>query len=124
MFTVTKRMEVAGTHKLNLSYDSPCTRPHGHNWIITVEVTAKHLNINGIVIDFSTIDMIVNQLDHQDIDKVLNGLNSTAENIACWVRNRITEHLITKRDEDRCEVSKVTVQESEGNIAVYTPVNK
>jgi len=31
MYYVSKRLEVAGAHKLRLSYDSPCQNMHGHN---------------------------------------------------------------------------------------------
>ena len=36
MYTVSKRMEIAGAHQLRLPYESKCENLHGHNWIITV----------------------------------------------------------------------------------------
>ena len=36
MYYVSKRMEIAGAHHLELPYDSKCEKLHGHNWIVTV----------------------------------------------------------------------------------------
>ena len=36
MYYVSKRMEIAGAHHLELPYDSKCENLHGHNWIVTV----------------------------------------------------------------------------------------
>ena len=110
MYYVSKRMEIAGAHNLTLNYESKCQNLHGHNWIVTVYCKSKTLNENGMVEDFTNIKkMIHDKLDHQYINKVpeLQGINPTAENIAKW----IYEQIVT--------CYKVTVQESEGNIATY-----
>jgi len=123
MYTVTKRMEIAGSHSLCLNYESPCQRVHGHNWIITVEIKSEILNSNGMIIDFSRIKSTVNLLDHQNINDVID-INPTAENIAAWIYGQITCEL-TGQGCDAANpaafVSKVTVQESEGNTACYMP---
>lgn len=108
MYYISKRMEIAGSHKLTLSYDSPCQNLHGHNWIITVYCKAKELNPDGMIIDFKHIKTQIQQkLDHQNLNEVLP-FNPTAENIARWIVERVP-----------C-CYKAKVQESEGNIAVYT----
>lgn len=107
MYYVSKRMEIAGAHKLTLDYESKCQNLHGHNWIITVYCKSETLNQNGMVIDFKHIKNIVsNKLDHQYINDVVP-FNPTAENIAKWICDQV----------QNCY--KVSVQESEGNIAVY-----
>ena len=57
MYTVIKRMEISAAHSLLLSYPSKCEYLHGHNWIITVHCRSKELNADGMVIDFSPVDM-------------------------------------------------------------------
>lgn len=107
MYYVAKRMEIAGSHRLDLSYQSKCTNIHGHNWIITVHCAAENLNADGMVCDFTHIkDRIHGALDHKYLNDVLP-FNPTAENIARWIVDQIPE------------CYKATVQESEGNIAMY-----
>lgn len=101
-------MEIAASHKLQLSYDSPCGNLHGHNWIITVYCKAKKLNADGMVCDFKHIKQTIHdKLDHKNLNEVL-GFNPTAENIARWVVNKVPH------------CYKCKVQESEGNTAIYT----
>lgn len=108
MYYVSKRMEIAGCHRLSLSYPSKCENLHGHNWVITVYCKAKELNADGMVIDFKHIkDKIHAKLDHGNFNELLP-FNPTAENIARWVAEQFPE------------CYKVKVQESEHNIAVYT----
>ena len=108
MFYVSKRMEVAGSHYLDLNYESKCCNMHGHNWIITVHCKSEELDENGMVVDFKKIkDRVHGLLDHRCLNEIFE-FNPTAENIARW----ICEEMVP-----RCY--KVEVQESEGNVAVY-----
>jgi len=132
MYTVTKRIEIAGAHKLSLPYESPCCNLHGHNWIIEVEVSCKTLATSGMVIDFTCLKeamerVIKEPLDHQYLNEVpeLNGLNPTAENLAKWIAKEMQNYIIGYGPETPAEeipiISKVTIQESEGNTACYIP---
>ena len=107
MYTVTKRLEIAAAHRLNLNYESQCENLHGHNWIIYVTCRREELNENGMVVDFKDISNIVKgKLDHAYLNDVIPG-NPTAENIAKWICDSIPFCV------------KVSVQESEGNVATY-----
>ena len=107
MYYVSKRMEIAGAHNLKLNYESKCSNLHGHNWIIIVYCKSKELDANGMVIDFKHIkDKISNKLDHQYLNNIVD-FNPTAENMARWICKQIPN------------CYKVSVQESEGNIAIY-----
>ena len=107
MFIVKKRMEIAGAHRLNLNYESKCANLHGHNWIVTVWCKSQTLDANGMVIDFTHIKREVqDKLDHKFLNDVVE-FNPTAENIAKWVCEQIPH------------CYRVSVQESEGNVATY-----
>ena len=107
MYYVSKKMEIAGCHRLNLSYESKCENLHGHNWIVIVYCKAEELNEDGMVCDFKHIkDKIHNYLDHGNFNELLD-FNPTAENIAKWIVDNVPW------------CYKAQVQESEGNIAIY-----
>lgn len=110
MYRVSKSMEIAGAHRLSLDYESKCSNIHGHNWIVTVYCQSETLDENGMVIDFMHIKRdIHDRLDHRFINEVLMDLNPTAENIAKWIAEQIGP---------KCY--RVTVQESEGNVAEWS----
>ncbi len=89
MFYVSKRMVVAGSHRLTLPYDSKCSNLHGHNWVITVFCKAEKLNASGMVADFTHIKRAVHDtLDHANLNELLD-FNPTAENIARWVQQQV-----------------------------------
>ena len=55
MFTVKKRLTFAAAHRLELPYDSKCTRLHGHEWEAVIYLRAAELDSCGMVMDFSEI---------------------------------------------------------------------
>ena len=107
MFYIKKSMEISAAHRLNLSYESKCQNLHGHNWHVTIYCKAKELNKDGMVCDFTHIKKAIHEkLDHQYLNDILP-FNPTAENMARWMCEQIPT------------CYKVSVQESDGNIAVY-----
>lgn len=107
MYIVKKRMEIAGAHRLDLPYESKCSNYHGHNWIVTVECRSETLTDYGMVEDFTHIkERIEKRLDHKNLNELFD-CNPTAENIARWICEQIPTCF------------RVTVQESEGNEAIY-----
>jgi 6-pyruvoyltetrahydropterin/6-carboxytetrahydropterin synthase len=113
MYYISKRLEIAGAHNLSLPYESKCANIHGHNWIVIIYCKAEELTEYGMIVDFKKVkEAISNKLDHQYINKVVD-INPTAENMAKWICDEVDK---------LCEVGscyKVSVQESEGNIAIY-----
>lgn len=107
MFYVSKRMEIAGAHRLALSYESKCQNLHGHNWIVIVHCKSEELNPDGMVCDFTHIKRDIHDaLDHKMLNEIVP-FNPTAENIARWICDRVPN------------CYQVEVQESEGNVACY-----
>ena len=107
MYYISKRLEIAACHYLNLNYTSKCAQLHGHNWIVTIYCRGEQLNENGMLVDFTEIKRLVHgTLDHKNLNEVLS-FNPTAENIAHWICQQVP----------LCY--KVQVQESEGNTATY-----
>ena len=107
MYYVSKRMEIAGSHRLDLPYESKCSNVHGHNWIVVVHCKRKELDSTGMVLDFTTIKKIIHdKMDHKCLNDLFD-FNPTAENMAKWICDQVPY------------CYKVEIQESEGNIATY-----
>lgn len=113
MYYISKRLEIAGAHNLKLPYESKCSRIHGHNWIVTIYCKSERLTEYGMIVDFKRVKTAISDtLDHRYINDVID-FNPTAENMAKFICDEVDK---------LCEVGtcyKVSVQESEGNIAIY-----
>lgn len=107
MYYIEKHLEIAGSHRLSLDYESKCKNLHGHNWNVVIYCKSARLNNNGMIEDFTLIKKKINdKLDHQNLNDIFD-FNPTAENIAHWICEQIPT------------AYKVSVQESEGNTAIY-----
>jgi len=113
IYCISKRMEVSAAHHLKLSYESKCSRLHGHNWIITVYLVSRDkLNDDGMVCDFGKVKQLVHgYLDHGNLNELLP-FNPTAENIARWIVEKIPQ------------CYKAIVKETEGNTVQAVDENK
>lgn len=89
----TYRFESAH-HLPNLPDGHKCKNLHGHNYRLEIVVCGP-LDIRGFVKDFAEIDAelapLIKQMDHRLLNDVDGLENPTAENIAAWFFNRITD---------------------------------
>lgn len=117
MFRIWKKFRFSASHALTgLPPDHQCSRLHGHNYLVEVELSAATLDEIGFVVDFGALapvkDYIDEEWDHRHLNDVLP-FNPTAENMAAhlydWCRERWKE------------TSAVRVQETATSWAEYRP---
>ncbi len=77
---------ISSAHFLR-DYQGICSRIHGHNWKIRVEIRADKLNKEGMVIDFKELKKltweVIGPFEHQNLNDIspFDKINPTAENI-------------------------------------------
>lgn len=108
-----QKLEISAAHSLQLSYESKCSRMHGHNWQIEIFLVSRDkLNEDGMVEDFTHIKKVIHsKMDHANLNEIFD-FNPTAENIGKWIVEQF----------DTCY--KVNIQESFGNTATVIDENK
>mgnify|MGYP003566079248 CR=1 FL=1 len=86
MFILIHETSISSAHFLR-DYKGICSRIHGHNWKIRVEIRAENLNKEGMAIDFKDLKNLTLQVlslfDHQNLNDIppFDKINPTAENI-------------------------------------------
>ena len=62
-----------------------CGRPHGHNYVVEVEIEAEDVDETGFVVDYGELkplnEYLTARMDHRDLNEEFD-FNPTAENIA------------------------------------------
>lgn len=95
MFTIKKQFEFSASHRLehliNPAWPEDdyrqhqCSRDHGHNYIVEVELQADTLDSRGFVVDYGELrllkEYIDTQFDHRKLGEVVE-FYTTAENLA------------------------------------------
>ena len=112
--------DFASAHTLR-DYPGACSRLHGHNWKVEVEVMASSLDKVGMGVDFKEIKKATKQvtaeLDHRYINEIkpFDEINPTAENIAAYIYKGVSELI----NNDRVQVHAVTLWETERACVRY-----
>jgi 6-pyruvoyltetrahydropterin/6-carboxytetrahydropterin synthase len=95
--TIGIRYELIAGHWLpKVPQGHKCSRPHGHNYTVEIELSGP-VQDNGFIIDFFDLDTVVKPMldrcDHQMLNDIEGLENPTAENIAAWFRLGIVNRL-------------------------------
>lgn len=117
MWTLTKRVEIDAAHFLG-GYHGKCANMHGHRWRITFTLTARTLDKDEMVMDFSKLKRLLSKYDHQVINEIApfcNGeMRPTAENIA-----RVLAEQVRIESDGQLESISVEVEETPGSSVEY-----
>lgn len=86
MYKISKEFSFAASHILHgLDDCHPCSRLHGHNYVVRVHLKSATLNEVGFVKDYRELNLIKNYidetLDHRHLNDIFS-FNPSAENIA------------------------------------------
>ena len=101
MYKVVKRLNFCYGHRL-LFYEGACSRIHGHNAILEIELSSNILDSLGMVYDFCKIkkiadEFVVQKLDHRLIlhkeDPLLSILEKEGEEIFIFPNNPTAENI-------------------------------
>lgn len=88
-YQIEKEFHFSAAHHLEgLPKTHPCSRQHGHNYVVIVRLESGTLDERGFVVDYNELGVLKQyidaELDHRDLNEVLH-FNPTAENIACYL---------------------------------------
>ncbi len=120
-YTLKVVSDFASAHTLR-DYPGACSRMHGHNWKVEAEVTAAKLDNVGMGIDFkkikSAVKELTDMLDHRYLNEIepFDSINPTAENIAAWLYQSLSEKL----NNEHIQVSAITLWETERACVRFT----
>lgn len=118
MFTIRKEFHFSASHVLDfLPEGHPCTRLHGHNYVVTVELgvkKSKELNEAGFVEDYRALepikDFIDKKLDHRHLNEVFPDMNPSAELLAFELYKTFKPAFKTLRAIEVSETPKTTAR--------------
>jgi len=120
MYELMVESKFAAAHQLR-GYKGKCEKLHGHNWRVTIAVTAERLDEVGLAVDFHVLKKslreVLDQLEHTFLNEIFpfTQINPSSENLAKWIYDTMTK----KTNDDNIEVASVTVWESDTASASY-----
>lgn len=112
MYKISKQFSFSASHILDgLSLDHPCSRLHGHNYVITIHLKSESLNQVGFIKDYRELEnvkkYIDNTLDHRHLNDILP-FNPTAENIAKYLFDTFKTDIPELYAVEVCETPKTS----------------
>lgn len=119
-YTLKIRTEIAASHIIE-GHPGKCSRLHGHNWKIDVEVTTGQLDELGMGMDFADLKAetkaVTEPLDHRHLNDLpgFDGINPTAENVAAYIYREVG----TRLEKLGFQVARVTIWETDRASVTY-----
>ncbi len=88
-YRIRKRFAFSASHVIaSLPPSHPCSRVHGHNYEVELELASDELDEHGFVVDYRTLDVVKGlldeELDHRHLNDVI-GDPASAEHLATWL---------------------------------------
>jgi 6-pyruvoyltetrahydropterin/6-carboxytetrahydropterin synthase len=120
MFNLSINASISAAHLLR-DYEGPCSRLHGHNWHIRVEVLADKLDEKGIAMDFKDLNeltwQVIGKFDHNNFNDIapFDKLNPTAENIVKYFYDELKKIL-----PEGTRLNKICLWETEKYAVEYS----
>lgn len=99
MFRVTVRDHVMVAHSLRGEVFGPAQQLHGATYVVDATFSRREVDADGIVVDIALateqLHTVLAELNHRNLDEVgaLAGLNTTTEQLARWVADRLAERV-------------------------------
>ncbi|MBK9723287.1 MAG: 6-carboxytetrahydropterin synthase [Saprospiraceae bacterium] len=119
MLTISKEFHFSASHVLEgLTTDHPCSRLHGHNYIVKIILTGIPDSV-GFIQDYRELEPIKKWIDdnwdHKHLNEELPTINPTAENMAIF--------LYTTFKQQFPKIKSVSISETPKTWATYEPQN-
>jgi 6-pyruvoyltetrahydropterin/6-carboxytetrahydropterin synthase len=124
MFEVSVEQQFAAGHALR-NYKGACENVHGHNFKVQVTIEGPSLDDAGMLVDFldvkASMQQVIDRLDHKFLNDVppFDVVNPSAENIAEYFHQQISQHLVSNPVPAR--IREVRVWETDIQSATYRP---
>jgi len=119
MYSLKVLSYFSAAHKLR-DYHGKCEVLHGHNWKVEVEIKAKDVGKDGMVVDFKVVKFLLKEclerLDHGYLNEIspFDKENPTSELIARYIFKTLKDKI-----PPTASLRKVSVWESETACASY-----
>ncbi|MBN1917192.1 MAG: 6-carboxytetrahydropterin synthase [Verrucomicrobia bacterium] len=128
MFSVMVRTRFNASHSVRIGA-APRETPHGHDWLVEVEVAAAALDRHGLVIDFHRVERLLDECLAEFRGALLNDLpafadaDPTTERVAETIHRRLEQKLgnASGRGRARARLARTTVWETDTCGATYRP---
>ena len=115
MISISYICHFDAAHQLDVPYDSPCNRRHGHRYAVRITASA-HVLEHGMVVDFNVLKAVVDAFDHRDLNELPEfdgtGVQTTSENLCRVLADRLQSAVGS-----RVSIDEVVVKETPRSAA-------